>query len=300
MKTKVIEDYRGTKSGPCLIIGNGPSLSDIPIDFINSIPNFGCNFLPLHAKGTQIDYLVMIDKVTMKSEKLWEWILPNTLVFCFARWAGVVKRDDRQVWWAKRDELMPGFSGSDLWGQFFPTSAHAAVWIGDVMGYDEFYLVGMDGTSQQKELAGTDGEGRSNVPHFYDNHPGKNSVLWDIAWGNMAYHLKERGKSITNLSTKTAITQIPRRDYLDFYEPNIGCWVWPEHHKRAGQVTVRASSLFHESVADAPPYITRALDRLGHLVVSTNDAGCVKIGRTDPSQSEDFALLQEYISGGRL
>lgn len=299
MKTKVLQDYKNTESGPCLIIGNGPSLKDAPFGLLDGIPNFACNFFPVHMRGVGVDHLVMIDRTSMRSDKLWDAVNPLTLVFCFAKWAGMFPRRDNTVYWANKDSPIKGFTSSNVWGQYFPTSAHAAVWIGDFMGFDEFFLIGMDGTSQQRELVGTDGEGRSNVPHFYDEHPGKNSMLWDIAWGNIAHFLGEKGKSITNLSTKTAITQIERRDYNDVWESDTGMWKWPRGHKYSGQAPFYNVNLRYEPVADTPQDSPGALDGLGHVVPSRSTTVLEEEHFYTPQQAYS-AILSKHIRRERV
>ena len=165
------------------------------------------------------------------------------------------------------------------------------------MGYDEFFLVGMDGTSQQRELAGTDEEGKSNVPHFYDEHPGKNSILWDIAWGNIAHFLGKKGKSITNLSTETAITQIERRSHLDYWSPDTGVWKWPWGCEYSGQAAIFNTPYVHELMANSPQDSPGALDRMGYVEPGRGTAGLAPANH-NPSKQEDKAFLQEYLRGG--
>jgi hypothetical protein len=222
-----------TKKGACLIIGNGPSLNDIPDAILgNSYPNFGCNFFPMHKPNVWLDNLVMTDKSTMMNKWLWEKIMPTTKVFCFARWVLEVPVPREVIPWANFDEPIKGFTYGDQWGQYFPTSAHAACWVAHWLGYEKFYLVGMDGTSQARELSGVDEFGKSHVPHFYDDNPGKDSKLWDIAWGNMYRFMYKRGKEIVNLSSRTAITQLPRESWREHFKTHHNSRLWTEHIER--------------------------------------------------------------------
>ena len=299
MKPKVLEDHRDTQSGPCLIVGNGPSLKDFPFHFVGVIPTFACNFFPMYAPEAYIDYLVMIDKQTMVSEKLWDCIRPHTLAFCFVKWAGVLPKRKNVVWWANKKEPIDGFSFGDVWGQYFPTSAHAACWIADVMGFDDIYLVVMEGTSQARELSGVDEFGKSSIPHFYDDNPAKDSMLWDIAWGNMAHYLGQKGKSITNLSTKTAITQLMRRNHLDFFEPDTGRWKWPGSNQYPGQALVHNANLRNESVARPPSDSSGALDGLGHMELDRSPARFAR-KYLGTFERQDQAILQGHVQGGSV
>lgn len=227
-----INSLRDTESGPCLIIGNGPSLNETPQWVAEPYPVFACNFFPCYQPGVPVDFLVMIDRKTIQSDHLWDALRPPTKVLCFERWMDDVpgRRAVNVFSWANRDDMIPGFTVGSVYGQYFPTSGHAAVWLADIIGYDEFYLVGMDGTSQQKELDGTDDRGKSNVPHFYDDHPAKNSMLWDIAWGNLYRYMRhERGKEIINLTPGTAVTQLPKVDYAEHFKAHLDSGVRAEH-----------------------------------------------------------------------
>ena len=296
MKPKVLEDYRDTQSGPCLIVGNGPSLNSTPLNIAGAIPTFACNFFPMHVPAAHIDYLVMIDKQTIVSEKLWDCIRPHTLAFCFAKWAGAFKKRKNTVWWANKKDPIDGFSCGSVWGQYFPTSAHAACWIADIMGFDDIYLVGMDGTSQVGSIDDFDESGRSNIPHFYDDHPAKDSMLWDIAWGNMAHYLVQRNKSITNLSSKTAITQVLRRNHLDFFESDTGRWKWPRSNQYPGQALVHNANLRNESVARPPSDNPGALDGLGHMELDRSPARFAReyLGTFEP---QDRDVLPRHLRG---
>lgn len=225
-----LSELKGSASGPCLIIGNGPSLADIPKFVINSYPNFACNFFPVHVRDVVVDHLVVTDKLVMKNRKLWDAVDATTTVFAFARWVDEVDIPRGVVPYMNTEDPIPGFTMGSVWGQYFPTSAHAACWIADYIGYEKFLLVGMDGTVQVRELDGVDDEGRSNLPHFYDpNHEGRHSKLWDIAWGNMYRFMYKKGKEIVNLSTKTEITQLPQEDWHVYFGTHYNRWVWAEY-----------------------------------------------------------------------
>lgn len=225
--------------GPCLIIGNGPSLRDIPEWFLSdAYPSFACNFFNYHRPEVWLDHLVLTDRSTIEEPNVYKHLFSKTKVLVFDRWIDYVPESEkhRVYGWANKVDKIDGFTFGDVYGQYFPTSGHAAVWMADKMGYDRFYLVGMDGTSQQRELSGVDSEGRSNIPHFYNTEekPAKNSMLWDIAWGNIYRHMyHNRGKEIINLSTETAITQLPREDLREHIATNPHRRMWTKHIERA-------------------------------------------------------------------
>ena len=236
---------RGTGSGPCIIIGNGPSLNVTPQWVSEYYPTFACNFFPYYQPGVPVDYLTMIDRKTIQSAPLWSRIRRPTKVLCFERWIDDAPDHEADVYsWANRDDLIPGFTAGSVYGQYFPTSGHAAVWLADLIGFDEFYLIGMDGTSQQRELDGVDDEGKSNVPHFYDEHPAKNSTLWDIAWGNLYRYMRhEKGKEIINLTPDTAITQLPKVNYAEHFKSHPNSGLWAEYQERGQRSMVQDAGI---------------------------------------------------------
>jgi len=223
MKPRTIRELWGTATGPCLIIGNGPSLNDIPDDFLEQYPNFGCNFIPMH-RQFRLDHLVMIDACTYTKTEIWECISPSTRVLVFAKAIEFIRDERRKniIFWANKTEKIPGMTYGNKWGSYFPTSGHAAVWLADYIGYTEFLLVGVDGTKQARHFDEVDSYGRSLIPHFYDDgHEGVQSVLWDMAWGNLLWHMSSKGKPITNLSTRTAMTQLPRERWEDYAKSGL-------------------------------------------------------------------------------
>lgn len=233
-----LSEIKDSSHGPCLIIGNGPSLNEIPAWFLNeSYPTFACNFFTHHRPDILVDNLAMIDKFTIENENVWNSVPDTTRVLVFEKWLQFVQRPTHPqiVSWANRDDLIPGFTSGDIYGQYFPTTGHACVWLADVMGYDRFYLVGMDGTAQLREISGVDLEGRSEIPHFYntEDKAQRQSKLWDISWGNMYRHMRyTRGKEIINLSTQTHITQLPRQDINEHIQTDPHSRMWSEHLER--------------------------------------------------------------------
>ena len=133
--------------------------------------------------------------------------------------------------------------------------------------------------------------------HFYDDNPAKDSVLWDIAWGNMAHHLGQRGKSITNLSSETAITQLVRRNHLDFFEADTGRWKWPGGNQYPGQALVRNANLRNESVARLSSDNPDTLDGLGYMELDRSPANFAReyLGTFEP---QDRDVLPKHLHGG--
>jgi hypothetical protein len=266
-----------TESGPALIIGNGPSLNKTPLELIDLAPSFACNYFPMHARQAagSLDYLVMTDKGVIRNEKLWEhlWPLP---VFVFARWLSEIPKGvdwNRPIYpWVNRDDLVPGFTSGDVWGQYFPTSGHVAAWIAIKMGFSPIYLVGMDCTVQVGSIEGVDDTGHSKLPHFYDDNPGRPSALWDIAWGNINLWAQQRGAEIINLSWVTEITQLPWKDYRDVWETyrggrqrswdDTGIWEPPRG----------APAICNQPVAGVLEDSTEVLDSLGQSIPTRSAA----------------------------
>jgi hypothetical protein len=302
MKPIQLEDLKNTRSGDILIIGNGPSLIDIPIKFASQFPMFACNFYPMHAPGAHVDYLGMIDRGTILNDDLWSYIRPDTLVFPFARWATKCPpRRHKVCWWKNDFDPIRGLTDGSIYGTYFPTTGHAAVWLADIMGYETFYLVGMDGTSQVGQAEFFDEQGKSNIPHFYDDKPNeqKASRAWDIAWGNLLHHVGRKGKKIINLSTRTAITQLPREDHLDVWQRKSDLSVRERaiYEKRAPSRSIQLPHFYDEQMAGGEPNKAGALDRMGHMAPGGRSPQ--DLGRNAySSKQEDLSVLQKHLRGG--
>ena len=148
-----------------IIIANGPSLRDVPIEFLMSVPSFGCNFVHRRADGfaptyyanTGMNHLDTLEKrqaiyPAMDSPHC-EAAFINRLVahlFPFENIYGILSGRAYGLHNSRKFSLDPlhiiGIGGSMLFGLFQ---------IAYYMGFDRLYVVGLD-------------HDYSGDKHFYD------------------------------------------------------------------------------------------------------------------------------------
>ena len=195
-----------TRSGPIVIVGNGPSLGDIPNSFLEKYPTFGCNAVHLR-DGFKPTYYASAD--AWVGMGLWDVVyerfkdipmfnLDRTLdliggdwdVYTYHRKTGPVWLDPKLLYSGYL--LEPGIS--------FRGIVHAMIQIALFMGHDKFYLVGCDNT--------TGGE------HFYKER--LNDFDLDIELWEWAFNVLQTcliPKPIINLSTRGKIECLPWADW---------------------------------------------------------------------------------------
>ena len=218
-------DLYQAKSGPVIIMGNGPSLNDISDEFLAKYPTFGCNTIHLR-KGFKPSYWAAADSWVMNWAKEVEELYPDIPKFymaptpfekrqqyykdgCLVGPGGMAfspERSERYYAFVRAGgpvelnpkELHPGYLTDP--GIAFKGITHAMIQIALFMGHDTFYLVGCDNT----------GGGQ----HFYEdklNDFELDEDLWTWAFNTLQVSLIPR--MIVNLSTRGEIKGIPRADW---------------------------------------------------------------------------------------
>lgn len=214
-----------TKSGPVIIMGNGPSLADMPDEFLAKYPTFGCNTIHLR-RGFKPSYWAAADRWVLRyvDEILaafpdipkFAMIATNARARRIAKEEGCLvgpgsmplskEQSDQMYMFQRRpnpvciypSELTPGHlmkPGISLMG-----ITHAMIGIALFMGHDKFYLVGCDNTSS--------GE------HFYPdklNNYNVESPFWEWAFDTLQESI--RPLEIINLSTRGKINCLPWADW---------------------------------------------------------------------------------------
>ena len=194
-----------TQSGPCLIVGNGPSLNDIPNDFLEKYPSFGCNLI-FKRPFFKPTYYTAVDRWVLDghgAELLRE--LPETPVFVPSP-----ELEDYSGNGVHHFRHKPGscdLMERDLYPDYMTERGiawrgvtHAMLQIAFFMGFDRFYLVGCDNTPDAK--------------HFYEEEVNEYQVdqdLWE--WGFDTLQVSFLPKPIINLSTRGEIKCLPRGDW---------------------------------------------------------------------------------------
>ena len=195
-----------TKTGPILIMGNGPSLADIPDSFLKKYPTFGCNSIHLR-KGFKPTYYAVADDWI---EGLWPRIYElyrDIPKFCLDRMPSLKDWDGEKVYryhrrdgpvWLNQKDLNKNYLTDP--GISFRGITHVMLQVALFMGYSKFFLVGCDNTS--------DGE------HFYQEKFHDDVVdtdLWE--WAFDVLQVCFIPKPIINLSTRGTIRCLPWADW---------------------------------------------------------------------------------------
>ena len=199
----------------CVVIGNGPSLKDVPVDFLNKYPTFGSNrvYLLFHPtyyacvnplvleqfadEIAQIDYQAKFTRLGYgipNSFPLQSLILP-----CFSRepWLGVYE----------------GF-----------TVTYVLLQLAFFMGYKTVLLVGVD---HRFEVSGSPNEQvvsqGADVNHFDPAYFGA-GVKWNLpdlersarAYGMAKTVFDNAGRKIVNLTPNTALDVFEKGELKDY------------------------------------------------------------------------------------
>lgn len=70
------EKFRNKRWGEtCIIVGNGPSLDQVPLDFLQSYPTFASNYIHL-LEGFQPTYYTVGSYAVIKRDETREWVRP--------------------------------------------------------------------------------------------------------------------------------------------------------------------------------------------------------------------------------
>jgi len=209
-----IRDFHNRHVGEtCLIIGNGPSLNDIPLDLLKQYISFGVNQLYRRGDGFRPHYYVTVDSRTMRehreaieraygnipfflSSDLKEWDGRN--VHHFIHRPGEIYRIGTE---ANPPELM------DRIGIAWTTVIHAALQVAYYMGFTTLLCVGLDNKADGLHCYGQD-------------KPGGYPDEWNAGYGELRQWFEQSrpARRIINLSTVTGVTTLERGDWREYVE----------------------------------------------------------------------------------
>jgi hypothetical protein len=206
-------------SGPITIMGNGPSLNDIPNSFLEKYPTFGCNKIFLR-EGFKPTYFAVCDGFV---PGLWDRqyeAFRDIPKFCNSDIPLLSGRgSERYQENVYRFKIKHGAVWVDRtqYGPYYPLdpgiaylgTVHAMLQLADWMGYDRFFLVGCDNT----------GDGQ----HFYDENmdafgQGQKFALNPLGW-EWCFERVQIGlmpKVVINLSTVNNIPCLTPADWRNF------------------------------------------------------------------------------------
>ena len=215
-------DYVDRHAGEqVIIIGNGPSLKNIPIGFIESRTNIGINYLRQKIPWIRLDYWMATDKEVVLDLVSDINGIPK---FIPTRYMNIVKVDldpdnfDEIVPMALMEDI-PGTRYSPVYGASYTTTLAAAAHMAFLMGAIEILAVGFD-CSFYKGNREYIGDGKSKLPHFYDDKP---AMLYKREWDNDVFYvdryIRGHGSGVVNLSQPTLSKRLEKSIYSEYWSP---------------------------------------------------------------------------------
>lgn len=209
-------------------MGNGPSLNDIPLWFLQLYPTFGCNLIHLgkdgkmRTDGFKPTYYVAVDSWIFRD--FGEGVLAAFAdVPKFIPWPNLdwVEGPNFYRFYHRAGPLWP-YCDEPLWprdvlsepGITYKGVTHISVQLAYFMGFTTILLVGMDNTHGRDE-----GSTRAPWKHYYAE-PQRLKYgepdHWEEAFKILADGFAETGVRMINLSTYTTMTKIERDDWRNW------------------------------------------------------------------------------------
>jgi len=199
----------------CIIIGNGPSLNDIPLEFLKSYLTFGTNRIYL-LKGFEPTYYVSVNPLVINQsvDKINKMKCPKFIRHTLAeKITDSIPLTHSGTWTFSKDPMKYIFEGF--------TVTYVCLQLAYWMGFKDVLLVGVDHYFKTKGKKNAEVTSTGKDPnHFSPNYFGK-GVKWnlpDLENSERAYKIANRiyqkdGRTIHNLTTKTALEVFPREDW---------------------------------------------------------------------------------------
>ena len=220
-------------NGECIIVCNGPSLRNVPIDFLKSRPSFGCNriyivpddwpefadFTPTFYScigANQLSSPEQRDTIYPIIDKVEIAFINRLFIHEFAHFGNVysIMGWPRSTHVTYMDRIQ--YSNSPLeWTGIGFTMTYISLQIADYMGFTTALMVGLDHkydmTTDQKHFY-KDGE----APLFEIapgvHHPDKWQIGCDHVFARALKVWKEKGKKIYNLTPDSACDVFRKHD----------------------------------------------------------------------------------------
>ena len=197
------------KSGVALVIGNGPSLNDIPIEFLNKYPSFGTNRIYLLDDFTP-DYYAAVNPLVIEqfSDDINEMECEKFITARFVQDGTVT--DAHPLY----SSVTPSFSRDpEEWVYEGYTVTYVCLQLAFYMGFDTVLLVGVDHEFEFKGMPNGIAQAvGDDVNHFHPDYFG-DGVLWhnpDLVQSERAYSMAKtvydfEGRRIVNLTPGTKL-----------------------------------------------------------------------------------------------
>lgn len=207
--TAAIQHFYNLHRGEtCLIIGNGPGLTDIPLDFLRSFVSFGSNLLYKLRDFVPTYWAAVDQKVIIPHRHALNNYYKNVPKFIPDRYPDYqcehvyyFHHRPGEIWEGNQDcETMltrPGIAYLNV--------THVTMQIAYYMGFTSLLCVGLDNT----------GDGL----HFYgQGEEGWKPEDWDAGYKVLrdGFGKARIPREIVNLSTRTKVKNLPRREWKEY------------------------------------------------------------------------------------
>ena len=204
----------------CIIVGNGPSLNDIPLELLEKYPTFGTNRIYLKNDFTPT-YYVSVNPLVIEQSIDEINALESESKFIRAQLAdkieGAYPLRNAQAWTFSTDPLKYIFEGF--------TVTYVCMQLAFWMGFETVLLVGVDHYFKVKGRPNEQQTMKGDDPNHFDPNYFKGAQwnLPDLESSERAYKIAKRkyekaGRRIINLTTKTALDIFEKGDYKAWLE----------------------------------------------------------------------------------
>lgn len=203
MKTPLIENFNNLHKGQtCLLLGNGPSLNDVPIALLNKYIAIGAN--SVHKSGYTPTYYTAIDKRVHR-------LFADAINTIYRHIYKFLPSPTLDRWEGENIVRFPHKPG-DMWpyigmhrGIAYVCVMHAQIQLAYWMGFEKMLMVGIDHTSKGAHFWGIDHE-----------QPGEPPLdLWAQGYKELRHRLSI---DLVNISTHTQLEEryVPREDWKGY------------------------------------------------------------------------------------
>lgn len=203
----------------CLIIGNGPSLKDIPLSFLRKYPSFGTNRIYL-MDGFTPTYYACINPLVIEQSA--EEIFKLKSEALFLRKGSPVDGDNV---FDLVSASVPSFSKHpDSWIYEGFTVTYVCMQLAYYMGFDRVLLVGVDHSYIHDGAPNQELVSKGHDPNHFDPNYFGEGVHWhapDLRRSEYAYAMADTvfstsAREIINLTPGTKLDIFEKGDWHDF------------------------------------------------------------------------------------
>ena len=229
---RTLEALRGTASGRCVVIGNGPSLNQMDLSVLAGEPTFGLNrgYLLFDRIGGPTTYLVSVNRYVLEQSADEMLASPGTKFFNWRHRRFVPAGRDDVVYLHTVHE--PGFSTDvarrGLWEG--ATVTFVAMQLAYHLGYRDVVLIGVDhsfataGPAHQLVTSGGDDPDHFDRSYF---GAGYRWQLPDLETSEQAYAMaraafESAGGSVVDATVGGKLTIFPKAELATLFPGRVG------------------------------------------------------------------------------